>query len=364
VSKLLSHVGFYREHVGLKQQDVAERIGISRQALSAIEHGRQVPNTAVALKLARILGRPVDELFALDDPADLDVTLGPGAAHAERLVVAQVDDRYVAHPLSLDSRHAADALLLQAEGQQGTARPIHADRDRMNANVLVAGCAPLIGALAQHLHSDTARAVWLRAGSLEALTLLQHDLVHVAGLHLGMSDDNAATVQEMFPHQRMLLVELTRWQQGLVVAKGNPRGITSGADLLQPDLRFAHRDMSSAAFKLLHALLHEAGAPDHTLQGPAAFGHMDVAALVACGAADVGIAIEPAALALGLDFVPLTYETFELVVPASRTAEPKVRRLLDTLDARGFKTDATHLPGYHASHCGEVFTLDAHIELA
>ena len=90
-----------------------------------------------------------------------------------------------------------------------------------------------------------------------------------------------------------------------------------------------------------------------------ASGHTDVAALVACGAADVGVAIEGVALALGLGFVPLVEERFDLVVPGEVADEPRVARLLETLEDPNFRADAENLPGYDTELCGHVTTLEA-----
>jgi putative molybdopterin biosynthesis protein len=88
-------------------------------------------------------------------------------------------------------------------------------------------------------------------------------------------------------------------------------------------------------------------------------GHAEVARLIRWGAADVGVGIESAALAEGLDFVPLTEERFDLVVPAAFAEKAPVSRLLDALDDPSFRTEVSHLPGYDGSMSGQVTTVDA-----
>jgi molybdate-binding protein len=155
------------------------------------------------------------------------------------------------------------------------------------------------------------------------------------------------------------VANLTKWREGLVVSSGNPLGIRSGADLLRPGLRIARRDEGSGAHKLLTDILAAEGVETPVLTGPMAAGHTDVATLVACGAADVGVAIEGVALASGLSFVPLVEERFDLVVPADLAEEPNVARLLETLADRNFRADADNLPGYDIRFCGHVTTLEA-----
>jgi len=230
--------------------------------------------------------------------------------------------------------------------------------------VLVSGCAPILGALTQRVarRCADARATWLPASSLRSLDLLREGLVHVAGVHFSEAaagEDNADAVRRLFPGERMLFVNLTRWRQGLVVAAENPLGIRSGAEILRPGIRLAMREESSAAHKLLAALLARERAESIVLGGPYAAGHEEVAQLVRCGAADAGIAIESVALAADLDFVPITEERFDLVVRAGQAESAPVARLLETLDDAGFRAETAELPGYDAETCGHVTTHDA-----
>ena len=81
--------------------------------------------------------------------------------------------------------------------------------------------------------------------------------------------------------------------------------------------------------------------------------------MVRSGSADAGIAIESAALAEGLDFIPLVSERFDLVVPADVAADSPVSRLIETLDDPAFRAEVDHLPGYDGSQSGQVTTVDA-----
>ena len=56
-----------RAEMGLTQEDLAKRIGVSRQSINAIESGRYVPSTVLALKMAQVFGKPVEEIFMLDE---------------------------------------------------------------------------------------------------------------------------------------------------------------------------------------------------------------------------------------------------------------------------------------------------------
>jgi molybdate-binding protein len=277
--------------------------------------------------------------------------------------VAEVDGKWVAHRIPLDARIAADGIIArQASERTAIVRPL-ADSDRLRGHVLLAGCAPLLGALAQHagLSRAALRVSWLHATSSRALDLLHGRLVHVAGLHFqdASGEGNVAAVRARFPNSRLLMANLTRWREGLVVPVGNPLGIRSGADLLRPGLRIARREEGAGAHKLLVDMMAAEGVDKPVMAGPFASGHADVAMLVACGAADAGVAIEGVALAAGLGFVPLVEERFDLVVPREAVDEPAVTRLLEMLDDPHFREDAASLPGYDTEQCGHVTTLEA-----
>lgn len=356
---LQADVRRHREASGLSQQALAERAGISRQALGAIEGGRQVPSTAVALRLARVLGCGVEDLFRLAGSARMVARLAarPGT-EPRRLTLGRVADRWVAHALEPDGARAADGLAVGGPSPDGTLRvePL-IDPERAAATVLVAGCAPVLGALAgrvQDRFPDT-RVAWIPANSEEALALLQDDLVHVAGMHLAAEPGarHAALVRARFPGRALRLVTLAEWRLGLVVAPGNPERLHAVADLLRPGVRVAVRELGAGAARLLERGLARMGAAARLTAPVPARSHAEVARAVASGAAHAGIAIEAVARARGLGFVPLLEERFDLAVPAALAAEGPVARFLDVLTDRAFRRELEALEGYSSARTGE-----------
>ncbi len=367
----------YRRDLGLSQEALGDRVGVSRHAIMAIEAGRQVPSTTLALRLADTFDCAVTELFRLDPVTDLEVRLPPARPAApasppvpsSRVAVGRVGGRWRAHPLPAHATAAADAIVVEGGADvspdvpSARVRPVRGMR-QLERNVLVAGCAPLLANLAHRVGegSEDARATWIPASSHRALDLLAAGMVHIAGLHLSggaSSHANVEAVRRRFPGRRMLVINLTRWRQGFVVAARNPLDIRNAADLLRPGVRVVGREAGTGADELFARLLADepGGQPDFS--GPVAEGHLDVARRVHCGAADAGVAIESAALAWGLGFVPLVEERFDLVMPASIAESPPVSRFLDTLDDPGFRTEAASLPGYDTSISGHASTLEA-----
>jgi putative molybdopterin biosynthesis protein len=369
--RLDNTVRAHRDRLGLSQQELAALVGVSRQAIIAIEGGRQVPSTSLALRLAQALRCDVEDLFQLSTGGGLTVRLAPPTRESDeqavggaRVSVGEVSGRWVAHRLPPDPTQSADALISREIGARTAVVEPLTDADRLRHNVLVSGCAPILGTLVQRLGRERAqlRATWLPASSFRSLDLLGEGLIHVAGAHFSMAaggEDNVAAVRRSLPGRGMLIVNLTRWRQGFVVQAGNPRGIASAGDLLRPDLRLAMREEGSAAHKLLTVLLERERAERTLLRGPSAAGHTEVAQLVRSGAADVGVAIEGVALAAGLDFVPLTEERFDLLVPAEIAEWAPLARLLDAVGSTGFRAEIAQLPGYDQEITGHVTTLEA-----
>lgn len=280
--------------------------------------------------------------------------------------MGRVDDVLVAHCLR-DARHAADGVLLErlAAGDDWLVEVL-SDPTDVDENLLVAGCAPLLGALSERLgrrFRDT-RATWISADSTQALDLLTRGLVHLAGIHLADATDPAAharAAQAAFPGQRTTIVNLARWRQGLVVAPGNPLGLEAGPELLREGVRHVLRERGSGARRVLDCLLGDADVSSlpSSCSSPLASDHAEVARLVRFGVADVGVAIEAEALSQGLHFIPISDERFDLIVPESRVESKAVSRFIDLIDRDPFRAEAAHLPGYDLSQSGHALSLEA-----
>jgi molybdate-binding protein/DNA-binding XRE family transcriptional regulator len=363
----------FRERSGLTQRELAGRCGVSRQAINALEAGRYVPGTALALQLARVLGCRVEDLFRLDDAepaiegAALAPSADPGLARAPAggpALLARVGDRWVAHRMGPDTAHPGNARIERTR-RAGRPRLLPlVPREILDQTLLVAGCAPALAVLSQRVVERHPGSFlhWLDATSTRALDLLHAGLVHLAGMHLLDEDTgefNRPIVARRFPEQRMACVTLARWQQGIVLRPEHRARLRSVEDLLLPGLRLARREPGAGTEKLLQRLLARQGGALPPAAPPFASGHLAVARAVAEGAADAGIAAEAVALAFGLDFVPLAEERFELVLHAELADDPRGARLLDLLSGRGFRRELAALGGYDPSGTGELFVVGA-----
>lgn len=288
----------------------------------------------------------------------VEATIAGAVAPGQRVVLGRVDGVLIAHRAP-NPAHAADGLVVEATGERARVELL-GDADDIESNVLVAGCAPLLGLLTTRLgrRYRDARATWIPANSTASLSLLAHRHVHLAGIHLAEAGDPQAhdvAAKAALPGQPTTLVHLAQWRQGLIVAPGNPLDLGEGSPLLRPGLRYAVREAGAGAQRVFERTMAAAGGA--VPKGPLATDHHEVAQLVRWGVADVGVAVEAAALTDALGFVPLCDERFDLVVPTSRLDTPKVARFLDLLDRRAFRAEARGLQGYDLSQAGDVRTV-------
>ena len=189
-------------------------------------------------------------------------------------------------------------------------------------------------------------------GSVNGMVQLARGTADAAALHLldvtsGRWNDPLA--RGALGGEPVELVHLWRREQGLVVQPGNPHGIRGVGDL--KGLRIVWRPPGTGSRLLLERLMLAASCVPHPELGESAESHLAVAAAVATGAADAGLAVRAVAEAAGLDWVPVVDEPFELALdPASGAAAGP---LLDTLAGSRLQTRLAAMPGYDLSMSGE-----------
>ena len=196
-------------------------------------------------------------------------------------------------------------------------------------------------------------------GSLGGLRALGRGHCHLAGCHLLDPEDgsyNRSHVARYLPEVPVRRVHLVRREQGLMVPKGNPKSVTGFADLRRSDLAFVNRQAGSGTRVLLDWELRRQDIDPDGVSGyrTEEFTHMAVAVAVLSEAADVGLGIRAAAHALGLDFVPVASEDYELVVPEAHWAHPGIQALLQAVRSEAFAARMAELGGYETGRTGEI----------
>jgi len=385
-----NNLALLRQKRGLAAAHLAKTVGVSRQTIYAMEAGTYVPNTAVALKLARALEVRVEELFALpgEFPAPEfrmeQATLLPGAEcpqEGQPVELCRVDDRMVASapapiPWYFPASDAivAAAPISQGPGSQGPVsqgpvsrgpifqgkvrlRVFDAERQFQN-RVLLAGCDPAISVLARHVQSAGSELVVAHRNSSQALELLKERYIHVAGTHLrddASGESNLPDIARMFPRNGVAVVSFAVWEEGIVTARGNPKAIRGVEDFARRDVTMVNREAGAGSRKLLDSHLKRLQIAPDNVRGyqVEAAGHLPAAWRVQTGEADCCIATGAAARLFGLGFVPLVSERYDLAIRRQHLDLPGIRALLDVLSRSQFRRELDSLGGYDTRAAGE-----------
>jgi putative molybdopterin biosynthesis protein len=346
-----------RQARGLSQQHLARMAGVSRQAVSAVEAGLSHPSLRAALALARALGLTVEELFgpAMPEPSVPVRALAPLGGEGSRVSLAPMGDAFVALPLS--GATASRAGFAPAGGRVSAPHRVIPLRPH-RPTLVVAGCDPALALLELPLSllDPPVEFLWWPCASEEALGLAAAGLVHAAGAHLrgGSGDYNTGPAGELL-RDGADVIGFSSWREGLVIRREQAVHVGDVAAVVSGRLRLVNREPGAEARHVLDRELARIGVSGPGLAGydTTAPGHLEVAAAIATGLADAGVASEPAALVYGLAFVPLTAERFDLVIPAGQTGTREVQGLLRVLSSSWLLGQLASLPGYDVAQCGE-----------
>jgi excisionase family DNA binding protein len=201
-------------------------------------------------------------------------------------------------------------------------------------------------------------AVFGNTGSLGGIRALRHNLCHMASSHLLQDDEKEYNFD--FASQELTqvpaIVNFCRREQGILVAKGNPKGIREIKDFAKKDIRIVNRPVGTGTRLLLDGELKKAGISKDEIEGYNTIieRHLDIGIEVLSGRADAGPGIRTVAGLLNLDFLPLRWERFDLIMPKDRFFDRGIQLFLGLLRNQSFKDLARNLPGYDINLTGEM----------
>ncbi|XKH59078.1 helix-turn-helix transcriptional regulator [Halomonas sediminis] len=198
----------------------------------------------------------------------------------------------------------------------------------------------------------------------EALAALNRGACDLAGFHLPRGEVGKAVsrnYRDLLKRRSHRAIGFISRRQGLMVALGNPRGISGVKALADRTVRFINRQEASGTRALFDSLLAEADIPASHIHGyeTEEYTHSAVAAYVAAGMADAGFGVEAAAQRFGLDFVPLAMEDYLFICHQRSLAEPNLIAILALLRDTLFQKAVEGLPGYSPHRCGVIMHVDA-----
>lgn len=369
-TNLIPRVRWRREQGGLSQAGLAREAGLSRQALAAIESGRSLPGVDVALRLAGVLRCQVEDLFASPGAlaavaADVVTADEPTGAAWQRARLARVGERTIAVPLAGETAAAgslapADGLLCGWSGNRALVHLLepHAALDR---TLLVAGCDPALPLWAAHFSRQhpAMKLEWLTLGTARALNLVRRGGAHVAGVHWvdpETGNPDLGALRQSLAGLPAWLVTFATWEEGLIVAAGNPLGLREAEDLARPGISIVNREPGSGARALLDSRLRRAAVDAVRIAGYDRWvsSHLAAAQAVAAGLVQAAVGVRSAARALGLEFIPWQRERFDLIVPQALQEAVSVQALLDTLSSRALRLELEAAGEYDTSATGDM----------
>ncbi|MBK5101649.1 MAG: molybdopterin biosynthesis protein [Desulfobacteraceae bacterium] len=291
-----------------------------------------------------------------------------------RVNIGKVGSKYVATPLA----RAAGSIttLTRAEGiiripalSEGISQKeeIEAEllvdpEDLLNTVVIIGSHDITIDILADEIRRQghNIRISSGNVGSLGGLRALGKGTCHISGSHLldpETGEYNLSYIRRYLKGLPVSVFHLVMRDQGLIVAKGNPKGIKGIEDLARADIGFVNRQAGSGTRVLLDYKLKQLGMKSESIRGykHEEFTHMSVSVDVLSGATDCGMGIFAAAKALDLDFIPMEREQYDLIIPSEVTARPNIQAVLETIQSQHFKERVMSLGGYDPSKSGQLW---------
>jgi putative molybdopterin biosynthesis protein len=326
---------------GWTQAQLAERAGVSRTAVTAIEGERLVPSVAAALALAQALGSTVEELFgSAGSRTAADVWAWEPMDSPAKCWRAEVGGRTVRYP-------AGSTPMLTPLPDSATTHSIASPEETL----VIACCDPAAGLLASQFATVTGlRLLVLPRSSRQAVEMLREGLVHIAGLHLSTGDAperNAHVVREILG-QGFHMLRVARWQEGIAVA--STAQLRSVRAATRAKLTWIGREPGSGARQCLDRLLESRPGPRRIARN-----HRGVTEAVQSGWADAGICVQLASAEAGLDFLPVQEEAYDVCFPSSLVDDRRIKAFLAVIRSPAYRRMLGDLPGYDTAETGNVW---------
>ncbi len=321
--------------------------------------------------LARWLGRSAYHPLTLKARLTRKVTSPPGDDDYIRMAVGRVGDAVLAAPLSrgagvISSLVRADGIAVIPRGMQGLPAGseitinLYRNPNEIENTIFAIGSHDItIDILAQFLALKGRRLTSANVGSMGGLVALGKGECHLAGSHLldpESGEYNLKYIRQLLPELPLKVIALVGRQQGLLVAKRNPKKITGLQDLSRGDVVYINRQNGAGTRVLLDYQLKVLRISPETIRGyqHEEYTHLAVAAAIASKRADCGLGIAAAAKALDLDFIPLFQERYDLIIPIRFYQDHLLEPLIELLNDAEFRKSVANLPGYNVDIMGQV----------
>jgi putative molybdopterin biosynthesis protein len=226
--------------------------------------------------------------------------------------------------------------------------------------------------LVEHFVKQTSKDLQLQIqptyiGSLEGLMMLYRGQSDIAAIHLldpASQEYNLPFIHQLFVYESISVVRFVSREQGFIVAKGNPKNISDFHDLTRKDVQFVNRQKGAGTRFLLDSILSSNGIDPAKINGYSneEWNHLSTASHISRGMADVAFGIQSAASHLGLDFIPVSKEQFDLVFRFTNENKQNLTNLINYLNSSEFQHSLTDLDGYDIGDLGTVIYQTSNME--
>jgi len=290
-----------------------------------------------------------------------------------RVTLGQVGTKLIATPSgkgagSVMSMVRADGMLTIRSGNEGVGAGETVSIEMLRSRKAIDSTLVAIGShdnildvMANQLHklSPPIRLSSAHVGSMGGIMAIKRGEAHLGGSHLldeQSGEYNVSFIKRFLEGIPLVLINLCYREQGFIVKKGNPKQISSFADLASGNSTFINRQRGAGTRLLTDKILNDLGLDPDQIPGYdlEEYTHMNVAAAVLSGSVDTGMGIRAAAQALDLDFVPVAEERYDLIIPAAFIDDPRIKATIDLLSEPRFRERVKDLGGYSLRDCGSV----------
>jgi putative molybdopterin biosynthesis protein len=306
--------------------------------------------------------------------ASRDIPSKLGAEEFIRVNIGRVGERMVAIPLprgagSITTMSKAEGIIRIPSfiegivaGEETDAELLVDIEDIFNTIVIIGSHDITLDILSDEIRKNASgvRIASGNVGSLGGLLALKKGTAHMAGSHLldiQTGEYNISYIHKYLKGFPVHVFNLVTREQGLIIQKGNPKGIRGIGDLTNDGIAFINRQPGSGTRILFDYKLKEMSMDPSRINGyeNEEYTHMNVAVAVLNGMADVGMGIMAAARALNLDFIPVLKEQYDLVIPSSFVDDPKIQLLIDITRSKDFRDRVKGLGGYNPAKSGDLW---------
>jgi putative molybdopterin biosynthesis protein len=327
--------------------------------------------------LARMQGMEQEEPRKISAVLGKSLPSAGGIEEFRRMITGRIGDRFVCVPLkkgagAITTVTRANTILRIPAASEGQAKGDRVELellrplDQISRTILCTGSHDLCLDLIHDFLKQGDPAYPLASthvGSMGGIMAIRDGMTHIAGSHLldpATDAYNTPYLRQYLADRDVALITLVHREQGFMVRTGNPKGIRGVRDLGRDDVTYINRQAGSGTRVLLDYELNRAGISAGAIRGyeNEEYTHMSVAVTVLSGKADAGLGVMAAARALQLDFIPVTEERYDLIVPREFFALPGVRRLLEVINTQTFKDRVEQLGGYSTRETGREVPLN------